>query len=348
MKRILLLLSMIVALSNIQAAEENSYVVKANDAKDFLHAIDVANKKNGKKEAERFTIFVPDGTYDLGKKVLTTLRGHNISIIGQSMMGTIIVNRPDVEREGISKTGTLVNRGWNNYLQDLTLRNALDYYNSGKAGRAVCLQDKGRFTICKNVRMLSYQDTYYSDNDDAQHYWENCEIHGTVDFICGSGDVYFNKCRLVVEKRNLGNESKGECVITAAHTNGTKWGYIFDNCIITSNGQTYTLGRAWADHPQVIFKNTIIVQPFLLGDKRYREEGMNTENAEFLEYNTHDFSGKDITPKSNVLTVTCRKTNKEKTFESIVNKKTAKKYSLKNVMGEWQPEKIAKILYQDF
>jgi pectin methylesterase-like acyl-CoA thioesterase len=70
------------------------------------------------------------------------------------------VNAPKVEDEGIGKTATLLNRGWNTYEQDLTLKNDLDYYHSGPAGRAVCWQDKGNRVIFKRVRMLSYQDTY--------------------------------------------------------------------------------------------------------------------------------------------------------------------------------------------
>ena len=145
----------------------------------------------------RTKIFVPNGKYDLGKTCLTKISGNNISLIGESMEGTIIVNAPDVANEGIGTTATILNTGKNTYLQDITLQNALDYYGSGAAGRAVCLQDKGANTICKNVRMLSYQDTYYSNANNA-FYWETSEIHGTVDFICGGGDVFFNKCLLEI------------------------------------------------------------------------------------------------------------------------------------------------------
>ena len=112
------------------------------------------------------------------------------------MDNTIIVN--EAEQEGIGVSATFLITGENTYLQDLTLKNAYDYYKPGFAGRAVVIQDKGKHTVCKNVRMLSYQDTYYS-NSNSNFYFENSDIHGTVDFICGEGDVFFNNCTLTVE-----------------------------------------------------------------------------------------------------------------------------------------------------
>ena len=127
-------------------------VVKKGDATSLLEAINQANKKNSDKESPQLFILIPDGLYDLGDRVLTRITGHNIAIVGQSMEGTIIQNRPDIKNEGISKTAVFQNRGNNNYFQDLTLKNALDYYHSGAAGRAVCWQDKGFRTIFKQDR----------------------------------------------------------------------------------------------------------------------------------------------------------------------------------------------------
>ena len=206
-------------------AQEVMYIPK-NDVKALLMAIEVANKKNVEKDSKPLYIMIPDGFYDLGGTVLTKITGHNIALIGQSMEGTVIQNQPDVKNEGISKTAIFQNRGTGNYFQDLTLKNALDYYAAGAAGRAVTLQDKGTRTICNRVRMLSYQDTYYSDNDQGVHYMQDSEIHGTVDFICGDGDVWFERCKIVTEKRTT--DGSGRDVIAAPKTSKTKWGYIFN------------------------------------------------------------------------------------------------------------------------
>ena len=180
MKRNLFLFVCLWATMTMQA-QEVMYIPQG-DVKALLVAIEVANKKNAEKDSKPFYNLIPDGFYDLGVTVLTKITGHNIALIGQSMDGTIIQNKPDIKQEGISKTAVFVNRGSNNYFQDLTLKNDLDYYAAGSAGRAVTLQDKGTHTICNRVCLLSYQDTYYSDNDLCQHYFQDSEIHGTVDF----------------------------------------------------------------------------------------------------------------------------------------------------------------------
>src|SRR5574344_552965 len=166
------------------------YIVNAGDADNLLNTLMIANATAS--STERTYVFVPNGTYDLGETALTSISGSNISIIGQSEAKTIIKNAPKVANEGIGTTATILNSGSNVYFQDLSLQNALDYYASGSAGRAVALQDKGDRTICKNVSLLSYQDTYYS-NSDKQFYFEDGEIHGVVDYVCGQGDVFYNR-----------------------------------------------------------------------------------------------------------------------------------------------------------
>ena len=165
------------------------YILSAGDAaglKLVLESIEAGDK-----------IFLPNGVYDLGAEVLTQISKSNVAIIGESMEGTIIKNAPDFHNEGIGTTATIFipKSVSGTYFQDLTLQNALDYYGAIaaglSAGRAVCLQDEGTHTVLKNVRMLSYQDTYYGKTAGAQHYFEDCEIHGTVDYICGAGSVYF-------------------------------------------------------------------------------------------------------------------------------------------------------------
>ena len=199
MKRyLLLLLCCTVALLNSRA--QQVLVVEKGNAQSLLNAISKANELNASQDAPQLYILIPDGLYDLGERVLTRLTGHHVALVGQSMTGTVIQNKPDIKNEGLSKTAVIQNRGTENYFQDLTLKNALDYYAAGAAGRAATLHDKGTHTVCNRVRLLSYQDTYYSDNDQCQLYFQDSEIHGTVDFICGDGDVWFERCRLVTEK----------------------------------------------------------------------------------------------------------------------------------------------------
>ncbi len=255
--------------TGVEKNEQGYYMVDAGNAGHFLTVLEIANATASADE--RTYIFLPDGTYDLGSTCLTTISGKNISIIGQSMDNTIIVNTP--EEEGIGVTATLLITATGTYLQDLTLQNAYPYYTAGgSAGRAVCIQDKGTKTICKNVRMLSYQDTYYSNNQSGQYYWETSDIHGTVDFFCGGGAAYFKNCDIFCESRTASSNS-GSCTITAPATTASQRGYIFDGCTIDNACATYNFGRTWSNNPECVWMNTTLVDPSALASTRWAAKG---------------------------------------------------------------------------
>lgn len=320
---------------------ENWYVVKAGNATSLINTIEAVNGRNNAANAERAYIFLPDGVYDLGEACLTTISGNNISIIGQSMENTIIVNSPKVENEGIGTTATFIVSGKGTYFQDLTIQNALDYYSSGSAGRAVCLQDKGDHTVCKNVRMLSYQDTYYSNNNSAQLYWEGCDIHGTVDFICGGGDVRFQNTTLSLEPRNI--NGNGGRTITAPTTT-TQFGYVFDGCTIVDLAEgkgNWNFGRTWQNSPICIYLNTKLDDNAknTLVASRWTEKGMNnTDPKAFGEFNTTDLAGNDITPASNVIK------SYTADFETILSAEAAAAYSYDKMFTTWDPAALCQQL----
>lgn len=315
--------------SPVERTEQGIYVVKAGDAANFLNTLMIANSTANSDT--RTIIFLPDGTYDLGSECLTPVSGDNISIIGQSTTGTIIKNTP--EAEGIGVTATLYNTSKNLYLQDLTLQNAYPYDSS--TGRAVCLQDKGSRTICKNVELQSFQDTYYS-NANSQFYFESSNIHGTVDFICGQGDVYFNNCTLTIEKRSSG------CTIAAPYTDkSNQFGYVFNNCTINSLGNTsYNFGRAWGGVPRCAYLNTTLLQPDCLVKNRWTAAGMNVAADKFVEYNTMDENGTVVSPSSHVMTFTKDQTSNE--METILTDEQAAEYSIDKVFTDWTPTTLTR------
>ena len=287
-------------------------------------------------------IFLPNGTYDLGETVLTTISKNNISIIGQSMEGVIIKNAPDVTKESIDKTATIkINKNVSGtYLQDLTIQNALDYYKYDN-GRAVCLWDQGTQTVCKNVKLLSYQDTYYSNLQGAVKYFEDCEIHGTVDFICGDGSVYFKNNLLYCEKRN--KAGSGSDALTANNGIASDRGYVFEGCTVKSECATVSMGRAWNNTPSVAFLNTLVDYSagqfaFESSDiQRWTKKLMNA-NAwpRFGEFNTHLADGTVLTPASNVVTFVDEKSgNATQDIETILTADQAATYTMESTLGAW-------------
>ena len=327
------------------AQEGNWYTVKAGDTKSFITTLEIVNAANAAADAPRSYIFLPNGTYDLGDKCLTQISGNNISIIGESMDNTIIVNKPAIENEGIGTTATLLNTSNNLYVQDITLQNALEYYKSGSAGRAVCLQDRGTQTICKNVKMLSYQDTYYSNepNGMGQFYFEDSEIHGTVDYVCGGGDVYFNRVLFVNESRKE-NEKNGTDVIAAPNSK-SEWGYIFKDCTIENKASNFSLGRSWNNITRLTWLNTTVNQKdeILNDDKQYAYFNINAMGSamadKFRLDVLKDAEGNVFSPAEKKVIF---KTSDGKTLKNeeniILTAEEAATYTLDAVFGDWKPE----------
>jgi len=331
-------------------SEGRWYFVKPGSAESLLEVLEIVNGANADKDAERSFIFVPDGLYDLGETVKTAISGHNISIIGQSKENTIIKTAPDKSIEGLGTADMFNVSGTNLYLQDITLQNALDYYgaldNKQVGGRAAVINDAGNRTIAKNIRMLSCQDTYYSSNDNMQSYYEDCDIHGTVDFICGGGDVRFQNTTLSLEPRQL--DLKGSRTVVAPR--GTvKFGYVFDNCNVVDlaegNG-TWNFGRTWNNQPITVYLNTTLDDnaAATLIASRWIEKGMNnTDPVFFGEYNTMDAAGQNITPASNIIH------SHGGDFETIINAEQAAGYTYEmmfseNLEKQWDPAMLTRQL----
>lgn len=317
--------------------EGDWYFVKPGDVWSLFDAIEAANAANSKADSPRAYIFIPNGTYDMEEKVLTKISGYNISLIGQSMEGTLIVNAPNVQNEGIGTTATFLNQSNGLYMQDMTIQNALDYYAAGSAGRAVVLQDKGTKTICKNVAMLSYQDTYYSNNNDGLFYFDGSKVAGTVDFFCGGGTMFMENSIIQVEMRNA--NGKGECTITAPATSaGKRYGYVFSNCTIMNYAEKYNLGRAWQGEPRCAYINTK-VNDNNMNPNRWTAGGMSTVAKEFVEYNTTDMDGNVVSPSSKEIEFT--KDNNKNKIETILTAEQAAEFDIEKVFPDWQPRALA-------
>ena len=291
-------------------------IVKKGDASSLLDAIEVAKGVEGMK------IFVPDGTYDLGETVKTTIGGKRVSIIGQSAENTIIMNRPPLSMEGLAKADLLQNTSEELYMQDITLKNDLPY-DPTKDGRAPALHDTGTKTICKNVNLMAFQDTYYSHKVGGLYYFEGGELHGCVDYLCGNGKVYYNKVKLV-------NES-----VKSTHITANSELYVFNNCFVQNDSPSYDWGRAWSDNPVCVFLNTTLSDSGtkMIGT-RWGLNGINCDYSVAGEYGTKNIDGNDITPASNNITFSKKGT----AMNTILDASALETYSIENVLGDWATE----------
>lgn len=288
-------------------------------------------------EQNRFVIFFPNGEYDLTKLTAdrhgkTTFSTSFVSLIGETRDKVVIANKTDTE--SIGHTATLYfsnNTGM--YLQDLTVQNKSTFCGNS-ACRQVAIQQTGDKFIYKNVKLVSGQDTYYTTKR-GRTYWDGGEIQGSVDFICGGGDVFFEGTNLVVT-RNVG-------YITASQNPGN-WGYVFNNAKINvSNGSfngTFYLGRSWSRAKVVYLNTTMYAWPTAEGWGK----DMNTAPAVYGEYNSKNGNGGNID-------VSRRKTffdggkdgSTATSLKTVWNASDAANYTLANVVGgtdKWEPNKL--------
>lgn len=244
----------------------------------------------------------------MGKQIyngVTVISHDNISITGQDQEKTKLWNKPEVE--GISYTSTFFVKNTSGfYVQDMTLQNAFDYKNSitkqgaasAQAARAVVLRDRGYKTIMKNVTMDSWQDTYYSNlsnrYNDSRGYFEDCTIKGYVDFFCGDGDQWFERCNLMLRNRGNGNAVN---IMAPATYDNQLWGYVFNDCKITAeddasykvNNGKFTLARPWKNSPAASFLGTTF--NVLSTDDGYKQMTSGGLVLRFHEYGSKDANG---------------------------------------------------------
>ncbi|XP_024370104.1 probable pectinesterase 53 [Physcomitrium patens] len=102
--------------------------------------------------------------------------------------------------------------------------------------------DKGAFYDCK---FYGAQDTLY--DQEGRHYFKNCYIEGSIDFIFGDGKSIYQNCHL----NSIAHPGSGS--LTAQKRSGDEdTGFSFVGCSITGTGPIY-LGRAWGPSSRVVF-----------------------------------------------------------------------------------------------
>ena len=289
-----------------------------------LEAVQASNPTSN-KSAARKTIFIKNGDYDLGEvkdgdnyQTVRWLNANNVSLIGESRDGVIIHGYST----GISNPVLNLRYGQGFYLQDLTVKNTRDYGNGLFNGGVAVAIYGGDKTIMKNVRMLSNQDTQVTGH---RAYFEDCAIHGTVDFICGGGDNFYYHTDLVMENRG------GNCITAPSTNSSQQWGYVFDECAIkavdaaaaASNEGSYYLGRPWQGEPRAYFLNTDM-QVLCHADGW---TSMSTLPTHFYEYNTlHNGSAVNLSSRINSPTST-------NTYTPILSASQAAEFTVHNVLG---------------
>ncbi len=331
------------------------FIVPTNG--NFVDAIHAANNRPNKNK--RYRIFVKSSMYRIkgdgnlititenGKRLeipspMTVLTAPNTSICGEGWKHTQIESMP--MHEGISCTSTLFLKGADStYIQDIELWSNFRNDENAFANRAVALNEKNcKGNIFKNLSLMSTQDTYYT-NDGGTTYLEDCTIKGTVDFICGGGTIYFNRCD--IELRSRGNTGKRDIICAPATEASRQYGYVFNSCRIyghESQRDRYMLGRPWKNAPQAVFLGTVME---MLPDTAGWTEMHGTQPRLFAEYESMDADFQIVSTEAR------RKTFKDKNdvpqavrYNTLLPTEDADSYDVDRVFPQWRPDLKAQLI----
>ena len=348
---------------------KSEYDAKVATAEELAAAIKAANNRADKNT--RFRIFVKKGTYKLptgtnkhyvhkdGDVIywegdlpdpITYVTGANISFIGEDRDATIITqditNNDDMlfngkygkahKYEEIKNSAVLQleSSATGTYFQDLTIKSGIN----DALGRNLAVYDKSSNTIYKNTVLHGYQDTWTADNKSGVYYFEDGAVRGRTDYMCGSGDAFFNG----VELRQIYGG------YAAVPSSPKSIGWVYKDCII--NGEAgkekyaddapksaadadgnYTLGRPWGNGtPVAVFIDTKMnVVPSAIG---WNEMGTGWPKR-FAEYNSTTSTGSAIDLSGRKTTFGEGHTN-----NPILTAEEAATYSdMSKMFGDWQP-----------
>ena len=119
--------------------------------------------------------------------------------------------------------------------------------------------------IERYVTLLPENERFYKKT--FTHYFNNCIIEGTVDFIFGGSNATFKDCTIISLpcKNNT-------YIVAPNHKSDVTQGFVFDNCKIIKDSNTKDksvyLARPWRDYGFVTFNNCYL-------DSHIKEEGFS-------------------------------------------------------------------------
>ncbi len=277
-----------------------------------LDAITLNNKKP-------ITIFIKNGIYK--EKLHLDSTKNFITLIGEDKFNTILTY--DDHTGKVSPKGDTINTRTsasfvvkaNNFAaENITFQNDAGF----SAGQAVGLESDGDKASFYNCRIVGNQDILFTNNDNSRQYYKDCYIEGTTDFIFGSSTVWFERCHI---------HSKKNSHVTAASTpQQHQFGYVFSDCILTGDTTLHSvsLGRPWRQYANVAYIHCYI-------GPHIKPEGWsnwnNTDNYKTTRYSEY----KNYGPGANI--------SSRVSWSHQLTDEEVKKYTLKNVSGDWDPNK---------
>ena len=265
------------------------------------------------------TIFVRNGRYR--EVVIVDATKNFIRLVGEDKNKTILTfdNHAGTRLPNGDTLNTWTCASFFIYGNDFAAENITFENNAGfTAGQAVALRIEGNRASFRNCRMVGNQDVLFLSGSGVKHYFRDCYIEGTTDFIFGAATAVFKNCHI---------HSRKNSHVTAASTNSIiPFGFVFFDCKLTadSNITKVSLGRPWSPTASVTYIRCWMGQHIVPEGWNNWKNPANEATARYAEYKSSGPGGQSDQRAS---------WSKQLTDEEM------KKYTLKNILGDWDPEK---------
>ncbi|XP_020599947.1 pectinesterase QRT1 isoform X2 [Phalaenopsis equestris] len=219
--------------SNFKAEEGKKDVLLVSkdgsgDSKTVQGAVNMVPDGN----KERIKIYIAPGVYSAETVISWNLRASDRDSDGRAV-GTSASATVAIEADYFCANG-------------ITFENTAPAAQAGASGmQAVALRLAGDKAVLYRCRVLSSQDTLFDQT--GRHYFHECYIQGSIDFIFGNARSLYKYCTLHAVAASYGAITASQR-ISAAENSGFSLSY----CKLYGTGMIY-LGRAWGKYARVVY-----------------------------------------------------------------------------------------------
>ena len=308
----------IICLAFLKVEAQKKITVAGDGSGDFK-TIQSALDAIPANSATKTTIYVRKGVYK--EVIIVDATKNNISIIGEDNSTTILTydNHAGTRLANGDTLNTWTCATVFVYGNDFHAANISFQNNAGfSAGQAVALRVEGNRASFEDCVIKGFQDVLFLSGSGVKHYFNNCYIEGTTDFIFGGATAVFKNCHL---------HSKKNSHATAASTNSIiPFGFVFIDCRLTadSNVSKVSLGRPWSPTASVTYIHCKMDKHIIPEGWNNWKNPANEATARYAEYKSY---GDGANPAMRV------------SWSRQLSEEEVKKYTVQNILGSWDIDK---------
>nr|XP_016449487.1 PREDICTED: probable pectinesterase 8 isoform X2 [Nicotiana tabacum] len=207
----------------------------------------------GNFSVKRSLIWISNGIYF--EKVIIPKTKPNITFQGQGYTTTAIVwNDTANSANGTFYSGSVQIFSTNFIAKNISFMNVAPMPGPGAIGaQAVAIRIAGDEAAFWGCGFFGAQDTLHDDR--GRHYFKDCYIQGSIDFIFGNGKSLYELISIASPVAAGVKSINGAVTAHGRATKDENSGFAFVNCTLGGTGRIW-LGRAWRPYSTVVFANT--------------------------------------------------------------------------------------------